>query len=91
MRKEKDLDHKDDMSVDSEEDRVIADMNIEGMPWYVKGKPLYKESSEPVPTLSKKELRRLALSAMTASLLIASVFLVVFFLFIMFCINIWFK
>lgn len=89
MEKEKDMDQME-KAPDSEDNRVIADMNIEGMPWYVKAKPLYEESSEPVPSLSKKELRRLTFSATLAALLVASVFLVVFFLFILFCVNIWF-
>lgn len=89
MKKEKDV-NQIETSPDSEDNRVIADMNIEGMPWYVKTKPLYKESSEPVPNLSKRELRHLTFSATLAALLVASVFLVAFFLFILFCMNIWF-
>jgi hypothetical protein len=73
-----------------EEDRVIADMNIEGMPWYVSSKPLYQESVEPNQPLTKKELWRLTLNALVASLLVAMIFLTAFFLFIMFCIHIWF-
>lgn len=73
-----------------EDSRVVADMNVEGMPWHLPGKPLYEESKEPLPELDKKELRRLTLSATAGGLLIAVVFLVIFFLFVMFCIYIWF-
>lgn len=73
-----------------EDNRVVADMNIEGMPWHLSGKPMYEESQEPLPELSKKELRRLTLSATLGGLLIGSVFVIVFFLFIAFCVYIWF-
>lgn len=77
-------------AVRPEEDRVIADMNIEGMPWYVRSKPLYKDGIEPNQQLSKKELWQLTTNALLASLLVAMIFLVICFLFIMFCIHIWF-
>lgn len=77
--------------LDNEDDnRVIASMNIEGMPWHAKGKPVYEESKEPVPELSKKELRRLTLTATLGSLLIGAVILFVFYLFILFCVYVWF-
>lgn len=71
---------------------VVANMNIEGMPWYRPGKPLYEESGEnpPLPELDKKELRRITLTATLGGLLIGAVFIFVFFLFIMFCVHIWF-
>ncbi len=59
--------------------RTIADMNIEGMPFY--DDKLYRrkrpESEEKQkPELSKKEVRQVAFSGMIAGLLIASVFVV---------------
>lgn len=76
----------------NEEDanRVVANMNIEGMPWHLSSKPLYDESKEPVPELDKKELRRLTLSATLGGLLVGAVFLIAIFLFILFCVYIWF-
>lgn len=76
----------------NEEDtnRVVANMNVEGMPWHLSSKPLYEESKEPVPELDKKELRRLALSATLGGLLVGAVFLIAIFLFILFCVYIWF-
>lgn len=75
---------------DEEKTRVVADMNIEGMPWHLPNEPLYQRSEESVPELSKKELRRITFSATLAGLVIGVVFLIVFFLFIMFSIYIWF-
>ncbi len=86
--KNEDIDIKEEDN--SKEKRVVADMNIEGMPWYVKSKPLYDENKEPNIELDKKELRRLTLSATLGGLLIGAVFMIVFFLFILFCILIWF-
>ncbi|MGF7142881.1 hypothetical protein HNQ56_001303 [Anaerotaenia torta] len=79
-----------DRRMEPEEDRVIADMNIEGMPWHMQGKSLYPQSQEPQPPLTKKELWRLTFNATAAALLIAIIFLGAFFLFILFCIHVWF-
>lgn len=73
-----------------EEDRVVADMNVEGMPWHLPGKPLYEKSKEPATELDKKELRRITFSATLGGLLIGAIFLIVFFIFIIFSIHIWF-
>lgn len=77
---------------DNDDNLVVANMNIEGMPWYSSSKPIYEETEGdmPLPELSKKELRRITLSATLAGLLVGSVFLIIFFLFIMFCVHIWF-
>jgi hypothetical protein len=83
-------DRNKDNEMEAEEDRVIADMNIEGMPWHIPGKSLYAESKIPVPTLTRKETLRLTFSALAASLLVAIIFIFVLFLFIMFCIHVWF-
>lgn len=73
----------------TEDNRVIADMNIEGMPWYTPGKPLYEKSKEELPPLSKKETFSLTLNALAAALLIALIFLGLFALFILFCTRVW--
>ena len=89
-------------------DRVVANMNIDGMPFSSiprigshgdnnnnrnPGDSSYNQAKENDDTfleLNKKELRRVTFSATLAGLLIGLVFLVVFFLFVMFCIYIWF-
>ena len=86
----KNNDRKKDKANDKDDKLVVANMNIEGMPWHVQGKPLYEESKEPVPELDKKELRRLTLNATLSGLIIGAIFLIVFFLFILFRIHIWF-
>ena len=76
-----------------DDNRVIANMNIDGMEMYNKrmtGEPLYNESNEPIEELDKKELRRITLSATLGGLLVGLVFLTAIFLFIMFCVYIWF-
>lgn len=73
-----------------DDDRVVANMNIEGMPWHSPGKALYEESSKKQPELSKRELRIFIFSATLGGLLIGAVFVIVFFIFIMFCIHVWF-
>lgn len=89
-----------------DDNRVIANMNIDGMPMNTRPRissprnssidSMNRESEEPVqrndltPELSKKELRQITRSATLAGLLIGIVFIVVFFLFIMFSIHIWF-
>jgi len=77
-----------------EEDKPVeADMNMEGMPWYGQDESFYDENDRelPLPELDKKELRRITVSATLAGLLFGSVFMIAFFLFIMFCVNVWFK
>lgn len=73
------------------DDRVIADMNIDGMPWHSKGIPVYPESKEPLPPLSPKELFKITFHALGAALVIGFIFIFAFYLFIEFCIHVWFK
>lgn len=71
--------------------RIIANMNVEGTPWYV---PCRKTDADPaqdrnVPGV--KETWHIIKGALAAGLLIGSVFIVAFYLFILFCTEIWFK
>jgi len=75
---------------------AMGDMNEESVSWYRSGGSFYEENGEgngesPLTELNKKELRRVAANATLAALLVGSVFIIVFFLFIMFCVNVWFK
>ncbi len=73
----------------SEDDRVIADMNIEGMPWYrAQETGPRNPNAEP---MSKRNLWRYALSAVGAGLLIVMAFGLLGALFIWFCTNVWLK
>lgn len=74
---------------EDEDDRVIANMNIEGMPWYnaQEAKPK-NPNAEPMST---RNLWRYALSAVGAGLLIVMAFGLFGALFIWFCTNVWLK
>lgn len=83
---------KDDL--EQYKDITVADMNVEGMPWYTK-RPKdsdlsFGTSSAPEETLTPKETRRLIANALVAALLIGGVFLLAIFLFLLFCVTIWF-
>ena len=80
------------IKAEDNEKESIANMNVEGMPWF------YEEPSEiemqkrnTVPELSRRETRRLIFSSLLAALLIAGVFIVAIFLFLLFATNVWFK
>ncbi len=74
---------------EAEEDRAVADMNVEGMPWYREGRPAPKNpDAEP---MSRRNLWRYTLSAVGAGLTIVFVFGLAAAAFIWFCINVWFR
>ena len=69
--------------------RVIAPMNVEGMPWYRAAEPTKPNpNAEP---LSGKNLWRYTFSAVGAGLLIVLAFGTAGAAFIWFCTNIWFR
>jgi len=78
--------------------RVIASMNVDGMPWYSPGKTrdaTDADTSDDNTTVAPIEMTRRESIAFTfgilkAVLLVTLVFLGSLFLFIIFCINIWF-
>lgn len=78
---------------DKEDNVVIADMNVEGMPWYRpdKSNEEVRDEKLPLPELDKKTLIKITLSATLAGLLIGLVFIFIFYLFVMFCVNVWLK
>lgn len=73
-------------------DIQVADMNVEGMPWYKKKEegtsspenPLLQQ--EPLPL---KATWKLIGTSMFAALFIGGIFLLAFFLFLLFCTNVW--
>ena len=82
-------------SLPEEEDdgRTIANMNVEGMPWYVKGDEEREKgaASASHEQMTPEEVRLYRFAALKAALLVALVFGIVFFLFIAFCDFIWFR
>ena len=73
---------------DEDDGRTIANMNVEGMPWYMD--PAQKTQGEKV-RLSKTEARAAMWGALKATLLVVGIFAGAFALFILFCDNIWFR
>ena len=78
--------------------RTIANMNVDGMPWYARGvrDPLRDDPDSPAsdgekPRMSRGERRGYIRAALAATLLIAGVFAVAYGLFLLFCTFVWFK
>ena len=73
--------------------RTIADMNVDGMPWYVRGDEDRSKGADASEhdQLTEEEARMYKWAAMKAALLVALVFGVGYFIFIAFCDFIWFR
>ncbi len=82
--------------------RQIADMNIEGMPWYDRERALREKTEgnsrqtvrtesgkSPLDELSRKERWVLYRSVLAACLVIGLIFAGAAFLFILFCVYVW--
>ncbi|NLM11871.1 MAG: hypothetical protein GX213_14085 [Clostridiaceae bacterium] len=78
-------------SYDDDDGRVIANMNIEGTPWYVKESHLQENSSSGEFVPDRKETYHIMKGALIAGLLIGFVFIAAFFIFLLFCTRVWFK
>ncbi len=72
-----------------DEERVIVNMNVEGMPGY---RPERPEAQMPSSgeMMSKKETRQFMLTATLTGLLVAAIFSAVLILFTLFCTQVWF-
>ena len=77
---------------DDDDGRVIANMNIDGMPWYSgndrRGKGMSESDAE---SLTKSETKAIVGGAIKAGLLVAGVFILGALIFILFCLFVWFK
>ena len=83
--------HVDD---DFDDSTPIANMNVDGMPWYVPSAsswPQANKGQRPVQPLSRRETWSMIITAVSAALLIAFVFLLGAFLFILFALHVWLK
>ena len=83
---------------DDDDGRVIANMNVDGMPWSMSDVLSRRRksdeklrSSEDFSDLSAKETREIVKGAVKAGLVIAGAFLVAAPLFILFCVHVWFR
>ena len=73
---------------EGDDGKTIANMNVEGMPWFLEKKNQAMPGREP---LSPEQLRQYRFAAVKAGLLVALVFGAAFGLFIAFCDFVWFK
>lgn len=71
---------------EQDDGRSVANMNVEGMPWYVEEEP-----EEQLPPMSRRETRAFLANALLATLAVAAVFLAAAALFILFCTKVWFR
>ena len=77
---------------EDDDGRVIASMNVDGMPWYVDmAEKKRRESQSDFSDLTRGETLEIIKGTVKAGLLIGSVYLVVFLLFILFCVFVWFR
>ena len=78
---------------EDDDGRVIASMNVDGMPWYQRGQRFdrhKREQASDFSDLTREESREIVKGAMKAALLIAGVFILAMLLFILFCLYVWF-
>ena len=76
---------------EGDDGRVVAKMNVDGMPWYMRAQRQKTPENNDFSDLSKEETRAIIGGAVKAALLIGGVFFVVFALFILFCVFVWFR
>ena len=69
---------------------TIVDMNVEGMPWYIRKSDTPK-STGPHYEMTKEESRAYTWAAVKTGLLVALIFGAVFAAFIAFCDFVWFR
>ena len=78
-------------SFDGDDGRVVAKMNVDGMPWYMRDRQQDGPENNDLSDLTKDETREIIKGTVKAGLLVGSVFFVVFLLFILFCVFVWFR
>ena len=71
--------------------RTIANMNVEGMPWYRPERPDLPLAASSKDDLTKKQVRIYTASALKAGLLVAGVMSLGLVLFAAFCVFVWFR
>lgn len=72
--------------------RTIANMNVEGMPWYNPSRDIVKDgTSQDFTDLSAGEKRAMMRGILAAALLVGLIFVGGAFIFILFCTQVWFR
>ena len=82
---------KEALKTEEDDGRVIAPMDVEGMPWYYRGCVKDSRNSSDSEEMSTKGKIAFTWGVIKAALLVAGVFIGVYFLFILFCTEVWFK
>lgn len=88
----KDQDSKQNIERGKDDDgRVVANMNVEGMPWYDKFAPKIKgkKQEKTVPPMTKEEYRRLMADMLWGIIPVAAIFIGVFALLIFLMTEFW--
>lgn len=79
---------------EGDDGHTIADMNVEGMPWYRPERPGFTPPSgsrDPKDGLTRKQMRMYTASALKAGMLVTLVMCAGLVLFVAFCVYIWFR
>ena len=80
---------------EGDDGRTIANMNVEGMPWYSPGGHLSraerKQKAREGETLTKEESRYYTWGAVKAALLVTGIMCAGIVLFVLFCVHVWFR
>ena len=82
---------KERKTFEGDDGRVVAKMNVDGMPWYMRSQKQNVPENNDLSDLSKGETWEIIKGTVKAGLLIGGVFFVVFALFIAFCVFVWFR
>ena len=91
---------KNKKTYDDDDGRVIANMNVDGMPWHLRDglqrrQKEQEERKDPnkleFSDLTKEETREIVKGTMKAALLIGSIFMAGIGLFLLFCVYVWFR
>ena len=82
---------------EDDDGRVIANMNVDGMPWHIRDGMMRRQQEQSNPNrldfsdLTEDETREIVKGTMKAALLIGSIFMLGIGLFLLFCVFVWFR
>ena len=78
---------------EGDDGHTIANMNVEGMPWYKPERPDLPPENPNAPKdgLTRRQMRMYTASALKAGLLVAGVMCLGMVAFVAFCVFVWFR
>lgn len=79
---------------EGDDGHTIADMNVEGMPWYQPKRPVFPQQDRSRSSgdgLTRRQMRMYTAGALKAGLLVALVMIAGMVAFVAFCVFVWFK